>query len=554
MQSDGHLSNIKSLVSECIKQGITNVVVSPGSRNAPLTILFSSTKSVDLHVVVDERSAGFYAMGLAQQLQRPVAILCTSGTASLNYAPAVAEAYYLQVPLLILTADRPLKWLHHSEGQQINQSGIYDNFSTASFTYDTALKLNDLFDIFPNAVDALRTSSRPVHINIPIEEPFYQLEPYYPIDTPKGHWENKLTSEALAFTNKEKSLLSKNILVAIGCKPPDQGLQTEIEKLSQLPNVVVLSETTANLKGKNMIQNPDLLLPSLSEASKQNLKPDLLITSGTHFISKHLKNFLRNYKPSAHWHIDSHAYFPDTFKALTKQIKETDEKALNTILQLIKSVQSDYSNIWHSAYHTIRSKMKMHSDKLPWCEFSAFKSVYKSLPKGSVLHLGNSMSVRYAQYLESRDDIIYFSNRGTSGIDGSLSTAVGAAMASGKQHTIILGDLSFLYDSNALWKEKLPNNLKVIVLNNGGGGIFRFINGPSNFDKFEKTFLAGHNMNFEHIAKQFKLPYQLVQNENELKNILNGFYHKASIEVLEIKTGEEENNKILKTYIHKIIK
>ncbi|MFC0875729.1 2-succinyl-5-enolpyruvyl-6-hydroxy-3-cyclohexene-1-carboxylic-acid synthase [Saccharicrinis sp. FJH2] len=553
MQNNSHLSNIASLVSDCIAVGITTIVVSPGSRNAPLTILFSSVKSIDLHIVVDERSAGFYALGMAQQLNKPVAVICTSGTASLNYAPAIAEAYYLQVPLLVLTADRPLKWLHQSEGQQINQTGIYDNFSAASFTYDTEKDQQKLKIISRKAFEALITSSRPVHINIPLDEPLYNLDEIYPVHSHVSNWTIPEKHYEFELREEETLFIQKNILVAVGCKQANKEFNQIINALSQHSNVAVLCETMANLDGSKLIRNPDLLIPSLNEQEKADLQPELLITIGTHFISKHLKLFLRKYKPLEHWHINQFDYYPDTFEALSKKLKLPPEFVLEKVNTGIETTDSDYANRWQKQNKKISTGISDYIILQPWSEFRAFKCIYDAIPSGSVLHLGNSMAVRYAQYIEARSDIEYFSNRGTSGIDGSLSTAVGAAVASDKQHSIILGDLSFMYDSNALWKEKLPGNLKIIVLNNGGGGIFRFINGPSKYDGFERTFIARHSSNFEHMAAQFSVPYHPVRTETELKKVLNGFYNTTGIELIEIQTNEEENTKILKSYIHKII-
>ena len=553
MRNNGHLFNIASLVSDCIAVGITTVVISPGSRNAPLTILFSSVKSIDLHVVVDERSAGFYALGMAQQLRKPVALICTSGTASLNYAPSVAEAYYLQVPLLVLTADRPVKWLHHSEGQQINQTGIYDNFCAASFTYDTEKDSQELKIISRKAFEAIISSSRPVHINIPLDEPLYNLDEMYPVQTHVSTWTMPEKIYEFELRGEEVKSVQKKVLLLVGCKHPDNGFNSSINTLSQHANVAILSETMSNLNDPMIIRNPDLLFPSLNEQEKSALTPDLLITIGTHFISKHLKLFLRKFKPKEHWHVDPFDYFPDTFEALTKKLKLPADIVLDKVEEAIKPVDSDYSNRWHEHFKKIKNGIEDVINIQPWSEFIAFKNVFDAIPTDSILHLGNSMAVRYAQYLEARCDIEYYSNRGTSGIDGSLSTAIGAAVASDKQHTVILGDLSFMYDSNGLWKEKLPENLKIVVLNNGGGGIFRFINGPSDFSGFERTFLARHTGNFEHISAQFSVPYHSVQTAAELNKVLDGFYSSDGIELLEIQTNEEENTKILKSYIHKII-
>ena len=551
-----HLNNVAHLVSELFNHGIRHVVISPGSRSAPLTILFSQIETVQKYVIVDERVAAFFALGMAQQLRMPVALICTSGTATLNYAPALAEAYYAQVPLLAITADRPLQWLNNAEGQQIDQTNVFKNFVAASFTYNTSLANENLNSIVPEAFGHLSATSRPVHINVPIDEPLYsnvpiplQLSPVF--NKLNNCDDNQLTS--LQYLLKVFGSNQK-IMIVIGSRLPDKTLDSALEKLQQFNNLVIISESLSNITATGVVKMPDLLLPSIKNTLVDEYKPEVLITISTNLISKHLKDFLRKNKPAEHVHIDAFGFFPDTFGSLSHTIRANPVDIIPMLtLHANTSVKSNYRQLWNELSRNISDNVQSAKINLPWSEIKAFDILHNFLKNGSLLHLGNSLPVRYAQYFEARHDIMYFSNRGTSGIDGSLSTAIGASVANNSESTIILGDLSFMYDSNALWQEQLPENLKIVIFNNGGGGIFRVINGPNSFDKVERYFQARHTRNFLHIANHYNLPYFNVATEDELINILPVFYSVKGTAILEICTDWQENSNVLKEYIQTII-
>jgi 2-succinyl-5-enolpyruvyl-6-hydroxy-3-cyclohexene-1-carboxylate synthase len=551
-----HLNNVAQLVSELFNHGIRHVVISPGSRSAPLTIMFSKIETVSKYVIVDERVAAFFALGMSQQLRIPVALICTSGTATLNYAPALAEAFYAQVPLLAITADRPLYWLNNAEGQQINQTEVFKNFVAGSFTYDTSLPSEKTASVVPQAFELMSAFSRPVHINVPMDEPLYSPEPMELTLAPI------IQSASRSFTNALKTLPQpvnrigscQKVMIVVGNRLPDYALNNELEKFTNSENVVIICESLSNITAKGVFRMPDFLIPSIPDNELADFCPDLLITISTNLISKHLKNFLRKNKPTEHVHIDAHGYFPDTFCSLTHSLKAKPVEILSLMAkQLNSGIKSNYRSSWKKLFDGISTHLVQTKTLLPWSELKAFSMIHSYLPKGSLLHLGNSLPVRYAQYVEIREDISYFSNRGTSGIDGSLSTAVGASVANSTAATIILGDLSFMYDSNGLWQESLPENLKIVVLNNGGGGIFRVINGPNRFEGVERYFQTRHNMHFRHIAEHYNLPYHLVSTENELNEVLPVFYGTNGTGILEISTDWQLNGNAMKDYIHSII-
>lgn len=544
----------KNLVDICRMKGIRHVVISPGSRNGPLSVLFSRDDAIQVFTIVDERSAAFFALGIAQQIQSPVALLCTSGTASLNYAPAVAEAYYQQVPLLVLTADRPEELLDTSDGQMINQKEIFKNFVSNSYNYpfdgpDDLLAWHQE-RIANEAIDWAKIWRRPVHINIPFREPLYNLE--------------NITSEVnstsyifpITASMPEQDMLAlanlwgkaDRIMLLIGCHSPSMELNEIVDKLKAFDNLIILTETTSNVILKDTIHNIDVVLSSLDEEEREAFKPDLLVTFGTNLISKQVKQFLRNHSPKSHWHLSPILFFPDSFHCLTHKIGILPANFLNHLFPMVENKESDFKQLWLDKKAIALEKSIEFADTLPYCDLKVFKTLLSYIPAGSNLQMGNSTPVRYFQYLSARKDIFYNSNRGTSGIDGCVSTSMGAATALSTPTTLVVGDLSFMYDSNALWGHNHPSNLKIIVINNQGGNIFRFIDGPDQFDEFENVFEAKHQFSFEHLAYHHRIPYERAPSIKTLEKALKKMYETPGMHILEVITPGEINGQILRNF------
>lgn len=540
------------MVDICRMKGIRHVVVSPGSRNAPLSVLFSRDDSMQLFPIVDERCAAFFALGLAQQIHQPVALLCTSGTAVLNYAPAIAEAYYQQVPLLVLTADRPPELLDTSDGQMINQQDIFKNIVMGSYTYpldgpDHILPWHQR-RIINEAIDRAKIWRRPVHVNVPMREPLYNLD----------NLTNEVKSTSYIFpitaSLPEQDLIalsnqwnkSDKIMLLIGCHRPSKQLNEIIEKFNELENLVIVTETTSNVLLNNTIKNIDIVLSNLKSPDKEYFKPDLLITFGTNLISKQIKLFLREFSPKAHWHLSPILFFPDSFRCLTHKIGNVPMNFLNNIFSYLENKPSEYKIRWMEQKADAIEKARVFIDTLPYCDLKVFETILQFIPSGSNLQMGNSMPVRYCQFLPPREDITYNANRGTSGIDGCVSTAVGAATALNTPVTLVVGDLSFMYDSNALWSRNHPANLKIIVINNQGGNIFRFIPGPDEFEEFETLFEAKHKHDFEHLAYHYGVPYERAPSIKSLEKSLKRIYEEPGCHILEVITPGEINGQILR--------
>lgn len=549
---------VRHLAELCAAKGIKNIIISPGSRNAPIIQAFQQQANIRCLSITDERSAAFFALGMAQQSGEIVAIACTSGTAVLNYSPALAEAYYQKIPLLVLTADRPLEWIDQADSQTIRQQNIYSNYIKKSFQLFQNIQTEDELwytdRIINEAIEICNNNSPgPVHINLPFPEPLYEgfnkdIPPPKIINTIS--YNRLLDSNNLDRLSKLWNSCSKKMIL-VGLLTPNNDISRQIEKLSTDKSVVVLSESTSNIPNSKYISNIDRVLSAIDSNEEEEFLPELLITFGGQIISKKIKEFLRKNKIKQHWHIDSNDLFLDTYKCLSENIPVGINEFLKQFLPLTKSKKSNYYQLWHNLSEQTEIKHKKFLSSCIYSDLKVFDKILNKIPLNSDLHLANSTAVRYTQLFSCRQDINYFSNRGTSGIDGCVSTASGAAFESKKYTTLICGDLSFFYDSNALWNRYLPANLKIVLINNEGGGIFRFIDGPSKCDNFEELFEARHQTSAKHIAATFNLIYSSVNKLREIDEKLDKFFTtKNKCEILEIFTPREMNDKILKEYFN----
>lgn len=549
--------NVQFLAAVLLQKGITDIVISPGSRNAPLINTFTGIKGFHCINIVDERSAAFFALGIALIKQQPVAVISTSGTAVLNYAPAVAEAFYQKIPLLLLTADRPKELIDQGDGQTIRQENIYRNYIKNSYSLilESTHEGEERYNIrmISEAVNDLAyPEAGPVHINIPLAEPLYELvdEPLPKVKTIDFFQpEAKISSLHLEQYLKIWSEASKKLIIA-GQQQPDPQLMDSLIKLDEDPSVAILAETTSNISNKNINTSIDNIIVTLDKEDMENFRPELLVTVGGQIISKKIKAYLRQYKPKYHWHLSISGEHMDTFSALTHVIPGEPHLLFDALSEQAKPPGPGYKELWLERDSLTRLR---HKDYLSRCEFTdlkVFEQVLSKLPSDSMLHLSNSTPVRYAQLFPMREDIYYLSNRGTSGIDGVVSTAAGTALATNKITTLITGDLAFFYDSNALWNHHLTPNFKIIMINNGGGGIFRFIDGPETMPALETHFEARHHYSAEHLTKAYDIAYFKASDMNELEDSLGEIFgneFKRPV-LLEIFTPAEKNAEVLKNY------
>ncbi|WP_299367356.1 2-succinyl-5-enolpyruvyl-6-hydroxy-3-cyclohexene-1-carboxylic-acid synthase [Winogradskyella sp.] len=572
----------QTVVTLCKTHNVKHIVISPGSRSAPLTIGFTHDDFFECYSIVDERCAAFFALGIAQQLQEPVAVVCTSGSALLNYYPAISEAYYSNIPLVVLSADRPKHLVDIGDGQTIKQKNVYGEH----VLYHANLKLDinedkhkgqdDELPILKSienklehflglqkgiqtyneseihdALTVARIKSGPVHINVPFEEPLYETI-------------HELTINPKPFSLKDreekiddfeiKSLMdiwhsAKRKMILVGVLQPNSVEEQWLQELADDDSILVFTETTSNFHHRDFFPGIDKIIAPLDDEGFKLLQPDVLLTLGGMVVSKKIKAFLRQYKPKHHWHVGLFKA-NDTFFCLEKHIKLSPSTFFNTFLPRVQfHAKSDYKASWLAVR---QKRRKLHADYLkiiPFSDFTVFDTLLKSIPKESQLQVGNSSAIRYTQLFQLRKDITVFCNRGTSGIDGSTSTAIGAAVANKKRTTFVTGDLSFFYDSNALWNNYIPNNFRIIVINNEGGGIFRILPGHKNTENFDVYFETKHQLTAAQLCNMFGFEYLKVSNEKDLSTMLESFYIVSDQpKLLEVFTPSKVNDEILLNY------
>lgn len=556
-----NLEPIISIPEILYNKGVRHAIISPGSRSAPLTLSFARYEKIKTKVIVDERSAGYIALGIAQQTKKPVVLICTSGTAILNYAPAIAEAYYQKIPLLVLTSDRPPELIDQFENQTIRQKNIYSNYCVKSFetptSFDHIDTINHLERIFSEAYNiAVYPQKGPVHINIPLREPIYPKDPNKIFDYSKKHKliefeiPELVPSKKTLVELKEKWSKYNKKLILVGQHYND-NVNNSLKKLEKDPSCVVISDITANIyPNKDEQIFSDILLSTKNEELKKSLQPDLLVTYGDTIVSKSTKMFLKTYNPKEHWHIQADNFFGDPFQTLTKVITADPEKVFNSLSSIKNNF--DYKKSWLDSNEKVKTKLINFMEKVPYSDFKVIFELLKSIPANSILHLGNSTPIRYASYLSrffSKKNIKVFSNRGTSGIDGTVSTAVGSALASEKINTLIVGDLSFFYDRNALWNNEDLKNLRIIVMNNHGGSIFRMLESSGSLPELKEYFETTNNISIKNTVKDSNLTYSQIKDEYELEQKLPSFFKKSTKgKILEIELNSVSSIEVFKAF------
>ncbi|MFH7019111.1 2-succinyl-5-enolpyruvyl-6-hydroxy-3-cyclohexene-1-carboxylic-acid synthase [Flavobacterium sp. FlaQc-47] len=544
----------QSIIEICLAKGITNIIISPGSRNAPLTIGFAQNPNFKCYSIADERCAAFFALGIAQQTKLPTAIVCTSGSALLNYYPAVAEAFYSQIPLIVISADRPQSKIDIGDGQTIRQENVFQNHSVfnANLNEDASVE-NDLK--INKAIETAILQKGPVHINAPFEEPLYETVDTLSVKSKITHSEEIIGTKIIENIEDVLSIWNsaKRKLVLVGVNEANSIDQEIVDNFANDPSIVVLTETTSNLHHPSFINSIDTLITPFDDTDFKAFQPEILITFGGMIVSKRIKAFLRKYKPKHHWHIDTlRAY--DTFGALTQHFVMTPNDFFKALLPQSVQVESDYFSKIDTIYSLRKIRRQEYLDKISFSDFKVFEKVLETLPVDSQLQISNSSAIRYAQLIHLDPSIEVFCNRGTSGIDGSTSTAIGAAVGSGKPTIFITGDIGFLYDSNALWNAYIPKNFKIILINNGGGGIFRILPGHEEKPVFNTYFETSHQLTAEHLAKMYKMTYYTATDVPSLeKNITSLYNDDNAAAILEVFTPTFENDVILKNYFKQLI-
>jgi 2-succinyl-5-enolpyruvyl-6-hydroxy-3-cyclohexene-1-carboxylate synthase len=564
---------IYDIAELCVRKKITQAILCPGSRCAPLTLAFARHPQLQTRTFSDERSAAFTGLGIAQRSNSPVILLCTSGTAAYNFSPAVAEAFFSHTPLIIFTADRPAEWIAQHDGQTIHQENIFGRHVKKSFQLPQDYEHEDsqwaINRIVNDAVNLSQQEPRgPVHINAPFREPLYPKNET--IDFSKdvriieGHFQNySLTEDQMDFIRKEWPKYH-HVLVVAGQPDTTNGLLSSIAAFTKQHSVPVVGDILSNLHTvESVIHHGDVFMGQATTEVKKTLAPDLLITFGKSIISKNVKTFLRKHKPQAHWHIQPAGIPADTFQSITRHFEANAVSFFDFISAIPRTEnfesqkQNNYYKIWEVEE---RRAFRSISEFFPQDDFAEFELVHeilKNLPEKCNLHLANSMSVRYANLigLTASKEINVLANRGTSGIDGCTSSAIGHSLGSNVPNILITGDVAFFYDRNAFWHNYPIPNFRVVLLNNHGGVIFGMIDGPGALPEAQEYFITRQQLNARKLCEEFDFDHLKLDHKRKLKNLIKDFFQfDGRTKVLELETDSLINKIVFDNFKQKIKK
>ena len=472
--------------------GVRDIVISPGSRHYAFTRTFENDKDFRLHSVVDERSAAFFALGLIQATGEPAATICTSGTAALNYGSAIAEAAAQGLPLVAITTDRLPEFLGQSEDQMIEQPGLFDRF--VRYAGNLRPIANDRDRWYCNRVinEALVTAREggggPVHLNVPIASHSGVLFNKLHLPEARVITRHRLDHDAPEWSTLAERIGRKRVLLVWGQGPrPDERAIAAVTAFSASFDVAVMADHLANVHHAGGIDNP-LAFLHLSAASTPDLKPDVVITFGGNIVYKdELQGFLRR-ADHEHWRVDPDGAIADPFRSLTDVIQCRPEHFLERVASAHAGAPAahGYASRMRSAAASISPPPSEHG------ELAAVGTLARSLPQGSALHIANSAPIRMSQLHAIDPTIDVFCNRGVNGIDGCLSTAIGYATVTAKPTFVVIGDLTFFYDMNSLGIRDTPANLRILLLNNGGGAVMH-LPLPADYSP-----VAGRHVSAEH--------------------------------------------------------
>ncbi|MEH7272211.1 2-succinyl-5-enolpyruvyl-6-hydroxy-3-cyclohexene-1-carboxylic-acid synthase [Neobacillus vireti] len=549
---------LAAFVAELVQTGIKDVVVSPGSRSTPMAMVMAEHPEINIHIHVDERSAAFFALGIAKTTNKPVAILCTSGTAAANYFPAIVEAHYSRVPLLVLTADRPHELREVGAPQAINQIHLYGQH--VKWFADMALPENsDEIIRYARTVCAraaaiaMQAPAGPVHLNFPFREPLipkleegiFQLE-----ERPMGYV--KVRNGELTISEDEfreiASKLSeyKNGIIVCGDITDEQFAQA-VTELSSALNFPILADPLSQLRSgkhqlENIVETYDTFLRN--EDAKTFLKPDVILRFGAMPVSKALTIFLKENHHAEQFVIDGGGGWRDPASLSTEMIFCHETYFCERLVASIDKRQSaNFLEKWQKINNLTKENMSLIRDYQKLSEGRLFYQLAEMLPEGATLFVGNSMPIRDLDsfFLNNHKSIKVRANRGANGIDGTVSTALGAALYSQPLY-LVLGDLTFFHDLNGLVAAKLYGiDIRIIVVNNNGGGIFSFLPQSQHPKNFELLFGTPLNLEFEHAVTMFNGNYTKVKDWDHLGELMNTSSDSNGLNVYEVVTNRESN-------------
>ncbi|WP_152655017.1 2-succinyl-5-enolpyruvyl-6-hydroxy-3-cyclohexene-1-carboxylic-acid synthase [Oceanobacillus sp. CFH 90083] len=549
-----------NFVDELVKNGMTDVVISPGSRSTPLALVFLEHPSIKEWVVIDERSAAFFALGLAKKSKRPVALLCTSGTAAANYYPAVVEAFYSRVPLLVLTADRPHELRQIGAPQAIEQIKMYGDyvkwFHEMAIPEGTPEMLQYARQKAAQAFAYTEQGNKgPVQVNFPFREP---LTPDFTLSDIWGTAEDRPFSSmnriegvkhlAEEQVQKLAALFDSSPKGLIVCGPEmDGNFADAVSCLAQAWNVPVLADPLSQVRTgrhdkSHVIEGYDAFLRD-SEI-RERLQPDYIIRFGAMPVSKAYLFFVKENKAVPQFVVEENEGFRDPSGNDTVYIYADPEQLCRQLIK--KAPDEQKSAAWlreWQRYNQIAKDYLLSGEEAQVTEGEAVRGMAEVIPDQTTLYVGNSMAVRDVDsfFMVSPKNISILCNRGANGIDGVISSAVGAA-AAGERVTLLIGDLSFFHDMNGLLAAKqyqLP--ITIVLVNNNGGGIFSFLPQANDKQHFEAIFGTPVDLPFEKAGALYGADYTVAATETALKTKLKQSYQLSGLSIIEVRTNRDEN-------------
>ncbi len=553
------LKSIHDVAQLCYLKGVRMAFVSPGSRAAPLLLAFHRHPHLKIIPVEDERQAAFMGLGASIGTGRPVVLICTSGTAPLHYAPAVAEALYGQVPLIVLSADRPAEWIDQADGQTIQQTNLYGHNVKRSFSLpefaqkthpDIAWHAARMID---EAIDcATTTPVGPVHINVPLRKPLYAVAEkptYAPTLHPCERMATDLHLKANAW-NTLNTLLQQHqkALIVVGQHAADKNTERRLEDFSEALQIPVLTQVNSNMHG--------LKVPIRHAASyihtEKALCPTLIISFGGPILSQGLKAFLREAPIKAHIALTPNHLRPaDTLQHLTHHVPMTPSIFFEVGSQQFARTggvkRKRFYQLWQKTEAQYATQHDTLCQTLPFSSLFVTQQLLTHLPAFGHLHIGNSMPIRYANMIglpQDKEGVEVFANRGVCGIDGGVSTVCGMAMAVPHVlNVLLIGDMSFHYDSKCLLTQKLPSNVRILMLNDQGGGIFRLIKAATAVPELEKLFAMRAQRSAASLSTAGGAAYYSAENASELAHALPLFLQPRRQEgaILEVFISPEQD-------------
>ncbi|MEH7334983.1 2-succinyl-5-enolpyruvyl-6-hydroxy-3-cyclohexene-1-carboxylic-acid synthase [Neobacillus drentensis] len=549
---------IAAFVAELVFSGVTDVVVSPGSRSTPMAMVMAEHPDLKVHIHVDERSAAFFALGIAKITSRPVAILCTSGTAAANYFPAIVEARYSRVPLIVLTADRPHELREVGAPQAINQIHLYGH----QVKWFAEMALPDKGDemiryarTFCARATAAATASPagPVHLNFPFREPLIPKldeEIFHTEERSNGYVKvlnGDLTINEEHIKEIAEKLMGKEKGIIVCGNIADEAFANAVTQLAEVLKFPILADPLSQLRSgkhnlEHIIDSYDTFLRN--DEAKSFLKPEVVIRFGAMPVSKALTIFLKENHSADQFVIDGGGGWRDPSSLSTDMIFCNETIFCEKLVTYLKRQSpSMFLEDWKKVNKLTKENMALVRDTAELSEGRLFYQLAELLPEGATIFVGNSMPIRDLDsfFLNNDKSIRVVANRGANGIDGTVSTALGTALYSQPLY-LVLGDLTFFHDLNGLIAAKLYNiDINIILVNNNGGGIFSFLPQAEHPKHFELLFGTALNIEFEHAVKMFHGDYTKIKDwdhfESEMKMAMNS----KGMKVFEVATNRDRN-------------